>query len=85
MKIWRKRLTHSLTELINELINDEAVYRTALATPGLLNMYLFSLIKQTLSSPNIGMEKLPSQFAKTFVSRRDRIVIQILFKTLNLC
>jgi hypothetical protein len=32
MKIWRKRLT----ELTNESINDEAVYRTALATPGLL-------------------------------------------------
>ena len=32
MKIWRKRLTY----LINELINDEAVCRTAPATPGLL-------------------------------------------------
>ena len=32
MKIWRKRLTHSLTDLMN----DEAVYRTAPATPGLL-------------------------------------------------
>ena len=28
---------HGLTELINEWINDEAVYRTATATPGLLN------------------------------------------------
>ena len=28
MKIWRKRLTHSL--------NDEAVFKTAPATPGLL-------------------------------------------------
>ena len=34
MKIWRKRLT----ELIDESINDEAVYRTAPATPGLLKM-----------------------------------------------
>ena len=34
MKIWRKRLTYLLTELIN----DEAVYRTAPATPGLLNI-----------------------------------------------
>ena len=32
MKIWRKRLTDSL----NQLISDEAVYRTAPATPGLL-------------------------------------------------
>ena len=32
MKIWRKRLT----QRINELIDDEAVYRTAPATPGLL-------------------------------------------------
>ena len=32
LKIWRKRLTYSLTELMN----DEAVYRTAPATPGLL-------------------------------------------------
>ena len=34
MKIWRKRLTYWL----NELINYEAVYRTAPATPGLLNI-----------------------------------------------
>ena len=33
MKIWRKRLTYWL----NEWINHEAVYRTAPATPGLLN------------------------------------------------
>ena len=32
-KLWRKRLTHRLTELIN----DKDVYRTAPATPGLLN------------------------------------------------
>ena len=32
MKILRKRLTYSL----NESISDEAVYRTAPATPGLL-------------------------------------------------
>ena len=32
MKIWRKRMNR----LINQLINDEAVYRTAPATPGLL-------------------------------------------------
>ena len=32
MKIWWRRLTHLLTHLIN----DEAVYRTAPATPGLL-------------------------------------------------
>ena len=36
MKIWRERLT----ELINELMNDEAVYRTAPATPGLLNNFV---------------------------------------------
>ena len=34
MKIWRKRISR----LITESINDEAVYRTAPATPGLLNM-----------------------------------------------
>ena len=27
-----------MNELINELINDKAVYRTAPATPGLLNI-----------------------------------------------
>ena len=32
MKIWRKRMTDSL----NELMNGKAVYRTAPATPGLL-------------------------------------------------
>ena len=32
MKIWRKRIA----DLMNESINDEAVYRTAPATPGLL-------------------------------------------------
>ena len=35
LKIWRKRLT----QLMNESINDEAVYRTAPATPGLLNTW----------------------------------------------
>ena len=29
-----------MTESINELINDKAVYRTAPATPGLLNMLM---------------------------------------------
>ena len=33
LKVWRKRIT----ELINESINYEGVYRTAPATPGLLN------------------------------------------------
>ena len=32
MKIWRKRLTQS----VSQSVNDEAVYRTAPATPGLL-------------------------------------------------
>ena len=36
MKIWRKRLT----ELINQLMSDEAVCRTAPATPGLLKILL---------------------------------------------
>ena len=35
LKIWRKRLTHWL----NESVNDEGVYRTAPATPGLLNTF----------------------------------------------
>ena len=34
MMIWRKKLTQS----VNELMNHEAVYRTARATPGLLKM-----------------------------------------------
>ena len=34
MKIWRKRLT----DWINQWISDKAVYRTAPATPGLLNI-----------------------------------------------
>ena len=36
MKIGRKRASR----LLNELTNDEAVYRTAPATPGLLNTVL---------------------------------------------
>ena len=40
MKIWRKRLTDSL----NELINDKAVYRTAPATPGLLMTWSYLVI-----------------------------------------
>ena len=34
MKIWRERMNH----LMNEWINDKAVYRTAPATPGVLKM-----------------------------------------------
>ena len=30
-----------MTDLMNELMNYEAVYRTALATPGLLNIYIY--------------------------------------------
>ena len=41
MKIWRKRLTYSLTHSLN----DEAVYRTAPATPGLLIMEGKTLVK----------------------------------------
>ena len=42
MKIWRKRLTHS----INESISDEGVYRTAPATPGLLiTLTLITVVK----------------------------------------
>ena len=40
LKIWRKRIAHS----INHLINDEAVYRIAPATPGLLKTYYTSHI-----------------------------------------
>ena len=29
-----------MTRLMNELINDEAVYRTSPATPGLLNKFI---------------------------------------------
>ena len=38
-----------MTQSFNELINDEAVYRTAPATPGLLITRLF--IEQPLASP----------------------------------
>ena len=38
MNIWMKRVTES----VNQLINDEAVYRTAPATPGLLNISEYS-------------------------------------------
>ena len=40
MKIWRKRLT--------ELINHKAVYRTAPATPGLLNTLTLSTLYKNL-------------------------------------
>ena len=36
MILWRSGGKGWLTELMNELMNDEAVYRTAPATPGLL-------------------------------------------------
>ena len=39
MKIWRKRMTRWINELMNESINGEAVYRTAPATPGLLTTW----------------------------------------------
>ena len=39
MILWRYGGKGSLTYRMNELIRDEAVYRTALATPGLLNIY----------------------------------------------
>ena len=38
MILWRYGGKGSLTESINESISDKAVYRTAPATPGLLNM-----------------------------------------------
>ena len=34
-----------MTDLINELMNHEAVYRTAPTTPGLLNIYI-NILKQ---------------------------------------
>ena len=34
-----------MTDLMNELINDVAVYRTAPATPGLLDIFLPQTIK----------------------------------------
>ena len=38
MMLWISGGKGSLSELINQWINDEAVYRTAPATPGLLNI-----------------------------------------------
>ena len=40
MILWRSGGKGSVAEWINQSINDEAVYRTAPATPGLLNMLL---------------------------------------------
>ena len=40
MKIWRKRIGH----LMNEWINNEAVCRTAPATPGLLLIYMYFIL-----------------------------------------
>ena len=51
MKIWRKRMT----QWINEWISDEAVYRTAPATPGLLmNPQLYGCSRQC-SRPVLGL------------------------------
>ena len=36
-----EQMDHSINERMNELINDEGVYRTAPATPGLLLIWLF--------------------------------------------
>ena len=59
MKIWRKRIGDS----INQLISDEAVYRTAPATPGLLksiqiytlrsSRHIINLTKYIEDKPNI--------------------------------
>ena len=38
-----------MTRLINQLMNDEAVYRTAPATPGLLNIGLKGTIQKTFT------------------------------------
>ena len=38
-------MTRSVNELINQFINDEPVYRTAPATPGLLNMEVIICIR----------------------------------------
>ena len=54
MKIWRKRIAESL----NQLINHEAVYRTAPATPGLLKTHNFPVklnnCKETPSAGDFG-------------------------------
>ena len=49
MKIWRKRIADS----IDQLINDEAVYRTAPATPGLLNITQYTNTTHTANYKNI--------------------------------
>ena len=41
MMLWRSGGKGWVTEWINELINDKAVYRTDPATPGLLITYFF--------------------------------------------
>ena len=38
-----------MTQLINELFNDKAVYRTAPATPGLLNIAGQKVLKKYIS------------------------------------
>ena len=44
MILWRSGGKGWITELINEWMNDKAVYRTAPATPGLFNIMTFCVI-----------------------------------------
>jgi hypothetical protein len=56
MNIWRKRMNKLMNELMNESmnesINDEAVYRTAPATPGLLMTVVTEVVIMTSFSKN---------------------------------
>ena len=54
-----------MTQLMNQLISDEAVYRTAPATPGLLMIYVIFEISCIIFKKNIFF--LNSHFFKTVI------------------
>ena len=61
MKIWRKRIDHS----INQLISHEAVYRTAPATPGL--SIIFGTVKKSkLPGATVLKHRSEQQQTKSF-------------------
>ena len=70
MIIWRSGGKGSLNELINEWINDEAVYRTPPATPGLL------IISSVLpSSDRYTSQYTPSGVYRLIVNEFNEVII----------
>ena len=79
MILWRSGGKGWLTELINESMNDEAVYRTAPAIPGLLIIvqqyiptpwiewgYKWMILQAALLTPLGSLGHIYSQFCQTF-------------------